>query len=164
MLDARVILCISACFGSLPGFTRSKSSTPLQVIVWRYPDTDRIPLAIETSHRANIFGVHILPCTNNSKIVSGAMDHTVQLHELPPADLGTSIRQPSQRISNGSRRHQQTRPLQTAQQRTTVYYCHSSRVKVGFGLLHAKPTSMHTWVMGSIWGNEAVMHGLYQCL
>lgn len=36
-----------------------------------------MPLAIDTHHSANIFGVRFLPCTDNRQLVSGAMDHTV---------------------------------------------------------------------------------------
>ncbi len=73
---------------------RDPSDLPPQVIVWNYPPshggTAGVPLAVETLHRAIIFGVQFLPQSNNAKLVSGGMDHTVQLHELPPADLGSA--------------------------------------------------------------------------
>jgi WD and tetratricopeptide repeat-containing protein 1 len=60
----------------------------VQVLLWHYPDTSRVPVALETEHRANLFGVAILPFSNNCKIVSGAMDYTVQLHELGEGAAG----------------------------------------------------------------------------
>ncbi len=58
-----------------------------QVLIWDYPDASRPPLALQTAHRANLFGVRFLPCTGDTQIVSGAMDHDVQLHKLHPSDL-----------------------------------------------------------------------------
>ena len=40
------------------------------------------PICLETQHHSNIFGVAILPETDNTCIASGAMDHSVQLHQL----------------------------------------------------------------------------------
>jgi hypothetical protein len=62
----------------------------LQIIVWPYPDTGAPPLVVETQHRAIIFGVQFLPQSNNARLISGGMDHSVQMHELPPADLGSA--------------------------------------------------------------------------
>lgn len=70
------------------------------------------------------------------------MDHTVQLHELPPSGLGTSYRlDPSARgaaagfpnggVPGGRRGGGTGGVTRTAQQRSTVYFCHRSRVKVG---------------------------------
>lgn len=59
----------------------------LQVMLWQYPDTNRVPIALQTEHRANLFGVAILPFSNNCKVVSGAMDYTVQLHEIGEGEL-----------------------------------------------------------------------------
>ena len=59
-----------------------------QVMLWPYPDTSRVPIALQTEHRANLFGVAILPFSNNCKVVSGAMDYTVQLHELSEGGSG----------------------------------------------------------------------------
>ncbi len=126
-----------------------------QVILWPYPDTDRIPIALSTEHRQNLFGVKLLPATNNRRIVTGAMDNSVQMHELdaaPQPQLPGGSRRGSSRggasSSNGGvdgeggaswrggggragmRRHGVAPPLQRVQPRTTVYGCHRSRVKV----------------------------------
>ena len=88
----------------------------LQVLLWSYPDVDRSPLALQTDHAANIFGVQFMPCTNNSQIITGAMDDTVMLHNIErlPAQLA--------RRSNGS-------AVPVAFQ-STLYGCHRARVKV----------------------------------
>lgn len=48
-------------------------------MLWSYPDTQRQPLSIETEHQANIFGVRFLPQTGDARLVTGAMDYTVQV-------------------------------------------------------------------------------------
>eukprot|EP00983_Pelagomonas_calceolata_P093825 1157818-Pelagomonas_calceolata.AAC.1 len=35
-----------------------------KLLIWEYPDVKRLPVALTTRHRANIFGAHILPQTN----------------------------------------------------------------------------------------------------
>lgn len=89
----------------------------LQVLLWSYPDCDRPPLAVQTEHAANIFGVQFLPCTNNEKIVTGAMDDTVMLHHLDrsPAKACT--------VSSGL-------GITRMACRSTLYGCHRARVKV----------------------------------
>jgi hypothetical protein len=61
---------------------------PCQVIVWPYPSVGAAPpLLVETRHRGIIFGVAFLPKSGNSRLVTGGMDNSVQLHELPPTDI-----------------------------------------------------------------------------
>lgn len=48
-------------------------------MLWSYPDTQRQPLSVETEHQANIFGVRFLPQTGDTRLVTGAMDYTVQV-------------------------------------------------------------------------------------
>ena len=88
----------------------------LQVLLWAYPDVDRSPLALQTDHAANIFGVQFLPCTNSRQVITGAMDDTVMLHNIErlPAPLS--------RRGSGSA---QPVPFQS-----TLYGCHKARVKV----------------------------------
>ncbi len=50
-----------------------------QVMLWSYPDTQRQPLSVETEHQANIFGVRFLPQTGDARLITGAMDYTVQV-------------------------------------------------------------------------------------
>ena len=54
----------------------------LQVLIWHYPETWRMPLALETEHRYNLFGVQFLPATNNTRVVSGALYCSVLLQVL----------------------------------------------------------------------------------
>lgn len=58
------------------------------MLLWHYPDTSRVPLALQTEHRANLFGVALLPFSNNTRVVTGAMDYTVQLHEIGEGGCG----------------------------------------------------------------------------
>ena len=54
-------------------------------------DLSKLPTLSPTGHRGNIFGVAFLPATNDSVIVSGAMDSEVRLHRLAPdGDVQTS--------------------------------------------------------------------------
>ena len=53
-----------------------------QVLLWSYPDTQRQPISLETQHQANIFGVRFLPQSNDARLVTGAMDYTVQVSRL----------------------------------------------------------------------------------
>lgn len=113
--------------------------------MWHYPDVERKPLAISTEHRANVFGCQILPCTSNSRVVSGAMDNTVQLHDIVrPAGRHPSYRSPSAGGSasagqwsspgaGGGRRHQRASDdsqVMRVLANTTIYHCHTGRVKV----------------------------------
>lgn len=77
---------------------------------------EKSPLALQTDHAANIFGVQFMPCTNNRQIITGAMDDTVMLHNIErlPAQLA--------RRGSGS-------PLPVAFQ-STMFGCHRARVKV----------------------------------
>jgi WD and tetratricopeptide repeat-containing protein 1 len=97
----------------------------LQVMLWSYPDTQRQPLSIETEHQANIFGVRFLPQTGDTRLVTCAMDYTVQLHQLdtPPASL-----HPPVRAASSTRRHPNLATT-AASVRSVVYSCHRSRVK-----------------------------------
>lgn len=54
----------------------------LQVMIWSAPGPAMPPLSVSTHHRANIFGVQFLPCTGDTKVVTAAMDHTVQVGVL----------------------------------------------------------------------------------
>ena len=81
---------------------------------------------METSHQANIFGVRFLYGSNDRKIVTGAMDYSVQLHEL---DCNPHTRQTSVRQSTGMRRHPDS-GVQGVPVSTTVFSCHQGRVKV----------------------------------
>jgi WD40 repeat protein len=106
-----------------------------QVLLWRYPDHQALPLVLETEHHANLFGVKFLPNTSNTRLVTGAMDYTVQLHELEAAPLSHPP-QYSSRVWPGrpaaARRAAATPVLQSQRvpARHSVYNCHTSRVKV----------------------------------
>lgn len=99
----------------------SKYALYMQVLIWSYPDVEKSPLALQTDHAANIFGVQFMPCTNNRQIITGAMDDTVMLHNIErlPAQLS--------RRGSGS-------PVPVAFH-STMYGCHRARVKVMLCLL-----------------------------
>ena len=99
-------------------------SCHLQVLLWHYPDTDRKPLSVETSHQANIFGVRFLHQSGDSKLVTGAMDNSVQLHTLDssPHVAGSALRPGTPETPNQT--------VQGVPVHTTVYPCHQGRVKV----------------------------------
>lgn len=82
---------------------------------------EKSPLALQTDHAANIFGVQFMPCTNNRQIITGAMDDTVMLHNIE--------RLPTQLSRRGS-----GPPVPVAFQ-STMYGCHRARVKVMLSLL-----------------------------
>lgn len=85
-------------------------------MLWSYPDVDKSPLALQTDHAANIFGVQFMPCTNNRQVITGAMDATVMLHHIE--------RLPSPWVRRGS-----GSPLPVPFQ-SILYGCHKARVKV----------------------------------
>eukprot|EP00877_Chromochloris_zofingiensis_P010684 jgi/Chrzof1/586/Cz01g21100.t1 len=123
--------CVNRLAWNEDGSRLASASDDCQVLLWHYPDTDRMPLAVQTEHRANLFGVQFLPSTDNTKIVSGAMDYTVQLHELdgcPSYKDSCNLRR--RRGTNESRRSGAAQhETKSVQPRTTVYHCHKSRVK-----------------------------------
>ncbi|KAL0048474.1 hypothetical protein WJX82_004068 [Trebouxia sp. C0006] len=104
--------CVNRLAWSEDGRLLASGSDDRQVLLWSYPDTDKSPLALQTEHAANIFGVQFMPCTNNSQIITGSMDNTVMLHHIDKLPT---------RTTTGS-------PTPVAFQ-STLYGCHRSRVK-----------------------------------
>lgn len=100
----------------LCSFPEDSSLSLPQVLLWSYPDVDKTPLALQTEHAANIFGVQFMPRTNNSQIITGSMDDTVMLHHVDR--LSTQL---SRRGSSS------TTPVAS---QSTLYGCHRARVKV----------------------------------
>ncbi|KAG5187908.1 WD40-repeat-containing domain protein [Tribonema minus] len=88
--------CVNRIAWNDSGTLLVSGSDDMHIGVWEYPSGRRREL-FHTQHTANIFGVRFL---GSDAIVSGAMDHSVQLH-LEPYDAA----------------------------RTTVYECHAGRVK-----------------------------------
>lgn len=133
---------------------RLKQNPKLQVLLWQYPDTERVPLALETHHQANIFGVKFLPCSGSSKVITGAMDYTVQLHTLdaPPHTKQTPIR--STRL-----RRQPDASSTSVAVHTTLYGCHKGRVKVLLYSWEVVDTSLPGHVHQAFPG----WHGLEAC-
>ena len=113
----------------------------LQIMLWTVPDCRKAPLRVKTMHRANIFGVQFLPQTNNSKIVSCAMDHTVQLHmlERDEVESWSSSSANRQRPSDSAAETDAaSTPSATAASRSCSptslkYYNHTNRVKASEG-------------------------------
>ncbi len=101
-------------------------NTSLQVLLWHYPDSNLAPVVVKTPHLANIFGVRFLPCSGNRRLVTGAMDCSVQLHIL---DAAPSTHARAKRERNTVRwvPDETNEPISS---HSTKYLCHSKRVKV----------------------------------
>ncbi|GLI68626.1 hypothetical protein VaNZ11_013104 [Volvox africanus] len=134
--------CVNRLAWNADGSLLVSGSDDRRAIIWRYPGVEQIPLALTTEHRANIFGVQFLPCTGDRKIVTGAMDDTVQLHDLEAspatvAGLGSSeaaaARAGQQGAAGGGmaipRRVAAPKPVRVVMPRTKVYLSHKDRVK-----------------------------------
>ena len=96
-------------------------------MLWACPEYGKAPFRVKTMHRANIFGVQFLPQSGNAKIVSCAMDHTVQIHVLDRAEVeawSTSSPRPVAAAGSGA-----TTP-QAYPASSRIFYNHTSRVKV----------------------------------
>lgn len=117
--------CVNRLCWNETGSLLASGSDDRKVMLWSYPDTQRQPLSIETEHQANIFGVRFLPQTGDARLVTGAMDYTVQLHQLD--DLPAAMHPPVRTAS--STRRQPNLATTTANVRSVVYSCHRSRVK-----------------------------------
>ncbi len=51
---------------------RVQCAATVQILLWPYPDTDRLPMCIDSSdHTGNIFGISFLPFSNNTQLVTG---------------------------------------------------------------------------------------------
>ena len=98
-------------------------------MLWSYPDADRAPIAIDTRHEMNIFGVEFMPCTGSSMVISSAYDRMVQLHRLDRTSVPTAG--PYRPSSGGSA------PIatQSVQCHTQVFTNHSESVKVRYLVL-----------------------------
>ncbi|KAL4428996.1 hypothetical protein ABPG77_006035 [Micractinium sp. CCAP 211/92] len=120
--------CVNRLNWNESGSLLASGSDDRKVMLWSYPDTQRQPIALETEHQANIFGVRFLPQTSDARLVTGAMDYTVQLHQLdtPPASMKPPVR--TDNGGGGSRRNPNVSAT-PASARTVVYTCHRSRVK-----------------------------------
>ncbi|GBF94894.1 hypothetical protein Rsub_08137 [Raphidocelis subcapitata] len=125
--------CVNRLAWSEGGELLASASDDLRVMLWHAADSGRVPIALETQHRMNLFGVQFLPGWGNRKIVTGAMDSTVQLLEL---DASPSAAPPAWRSSSGGggnapRRHPAAgvARVESAAPRVTVFSCHDNRVK-----------------------------------
>lgn len=112
----------------LAPITHEPHAAPAQILVWHYPDTQQTPVRVETQHQANIFGVKFLPLNDDRRLVSGAMDYTVQMHTLECSPAPVAAGAPMG-ASGGAGRGARRAPAVS----TTVYSCHRGRVKVGDG-------------------------------
>ncbi|GMH35920.1 hypothetical protein BSKO_03788 [Bryopsis sp. KO-2023] len=135
-------LCVNRLAWNAQGSRLGSGSDDRRVLVWHFPDYHALPLALNTCHDCNIFAVQFLPCTGDRLMVSGAMDHTVQLHHLD-VDPAGPLKYPSKAAAqsggrqggNGETRHWRGIRSPPAHEvievdpQTTVYSCHRSRVK-----------------------------------
>ncbi|EFJ39457.1 hypothetical protein VOLCADRAFT_100946 [Volvox carteri f. nagariensis] len=130
--------CVNRLGWNADGSLLVSGSDDRRAIIWHYPDVDRPPLALSTEHRLNIFGVQFLPCTGDRRIVTGAMDNTVQLHDMEasPMSAAAAARAVGRQGAAGSRAgdHVLRRRVAAANvrlvvPRTKVYLSHRDRVK-----------------------------------
>lgn len=98
----------------------------MQVLLWHYPDSNLAPVVLRTPHLANIFGVRFLSCSGNRRIVTGAMDCSVQLHVLDASPYPYARAKREQRTV----RWVPDESNESVPLHTTKYLCHSKRVKV----------------------------------
>eukprot|EP00803_Ostreobium_quekettii_P007036 evm.model.scf_447EXC.1 EVM.evm.TU.scf_447EXC.1 scf_447EXC:3250-9777(-) len=110
--------CVNRLAWNSDGSRIVSGSDDRKVMIWKYPEAHAPPLALHTQHDANIFGVHFLPCTGDRMVVSGSMDHTVNLHRLD--SLKAEARADWAPRGRGAGE---------VDPRTTVYACHRGRVK-----------------------------------
>lgn len=100
------------------GSLLASGSDDRRVLLWSYPhDSGRQPLAVDTAHQANIFGVAFVPGQGDRMLATCAMDYTVQLHRLDAPPPAAAFRAPPE--AAGVR----------VEASATIYTCHQSRVK-----------------------------------
>ncbi|KAK9823623.1 hypothetical protein WJX72_004300 [[Myrmecia] bisecta] len=127
--------CVNRLAWNLEGTWLASASDDRKVMLWAYPDTECAPLAVETHHQANIFGVQFLPESGNRQLVTGAMDCSVQCHRL---DACPDMVQRSRRQRSSMRRHRDASTVPVPVH-STVYNCHTSRVKA----VEVEPSNPH---------------------
>lgn len=103
--------CVNRLDWNSSGTLLASGSDDTNIRLWKYPDNGS-SIIVPTSHDENIFGVRFLH--SDEKIVSCGMDHTVQLHRLDNQGACYPM----------SPNEHHTTPVHT-----TVYNCHTNRVK-----------------------------------
>ncbi|EIE23488.1 WD40 repeat-like protein, partial [Coccomyxa subellipsoidea C-169] len=117
--------CVNRLAWNEEGTLLASGSDDRRVLLWHYPDSNLAPVVLKTPHLANIFGVRILPCSGNRRIVTGAMDCSVQLHVLD-ASPSTYARAKREQRTVRWVPDEGNEPVPL---HTTKYLCHSKRVK-----------------------------------
>lgn len=106
----------------------------VQVLLWSFPHVDQPPLALQTHHDLNIFGVEFLPGSGNTKVITAAYDRTVQLHDISSThapSTSTPVAHPRRRRFGAPQNGTYTAPVQAVEARNvSVYRNHSESVKV----------------------------------
>lgn len=64
--------CVNRLAWNAEGTLLASVSDDRQLLLWHYPDTHQPPLAVQTGHTSNVFGVAFLPQTNDRMLVTGA--------------------------------------------------------------------------------------------
>jgi WD and tetratricopeptide repeats protein 1 len=95
--------CVNRLQWNATGSLLASVSDDRRAQLWSYERRCALTAPIETGHRGNIFGVQFMPESNCSVLATGAMDSQVRVHVLDNTSASNA--------------------------RTTVYTCHSDRVK-----------------------------------
>jgi len=129
--------CVNRLAWNEEGTMLASGSDDRCLNVWRYPDITMGPVVLSTNHHANIFGVKFLPCTNNTQLVSGAMDTLVIHHRLDSAAMPVPGPKGS---DSGMVRHPAGGAVRVTPHEK-VYQQHSSRVKA----VEVEPLNPHNF-------------------
>lgn len=117
--------CVNRLAWNEAGTFLASGSDDTDIRLWAFPEDGSRQYRLPTLHEANIFGVQFLPHSGSSKMVTGAMDKTVQLHTLDVTAPDAYKRAPpGTSTSRTGEERDNSIPAQTA-----VFHCHRGRVK-----------------------------------
>jgi len=75
--------CVNRLAWNETGDILASTGDDADIRLWPFPSfNDSQSLVIPTGHNANVFGLQFIPQSGSSKLATGAMDHTVELHTI----------------------------------------------------------------------------------
>lgn len=136
--------CVNRLAWNQTGTLLASASDDTDVRLWSYPRSSALPqsLVLPTLHDANIFGVQFLPF-NDSMLVTGSWDGTVQLHTLDKGSSNSNDTQPFHSSRNVAGAGEELECIAPAH--TVKFSCHHSRVKQ----VEVCPAEAHLFWSGS---------------